>query len=182
MSAPAPHASVFHDLLSELNPLQYLPVVGTIYRAITGDTISETARETGSLVVSGLIGGPVGVVTNLATLAVEKVTGIDTESIGQEVLAYLGISHPAAVAEAAAQPAAAEPAAAPPMPPAASASNPVAWSPAQLTAYGVTMTAQGSLKRGAVEGADVLNTMELAQLGASSVAVTDAGRPALPNS
>jgi hypothetical protein len=32
----------FGDVLSALNPLQYLPVVGSIYRAVTGDTIPET--------------------------------------------------------------------------------------------------------------------------------------------
>ena len=31
----------FHELLSELNPLQYLPVIGTIYRSMTGDLIPE---------------------------------------------------------------------------------------------------------------------------------------------
>ena len=57
--------STFQQLLSELNPLQYVPVVGTIYRAVTGDTIPETARFAGSLVVSGLTGGPIGLAVNL---------------------------------------------------------------------------------------------------------------------
>lgn len=81
----------FHELLSDLNPLQYIPVVGTLYRAMTGDRIPEAARLAGGFVVSGLIGGPLGMVTNLALLAVERLTGIDPEAIGLRVLAGLGV-------------------------------------------------------------------------------------------
>lgn len=89
-AAPAALPS-FHELLSDLNPLQYIPVVGTLYRAVTGDRIPEAARIAGGFVVSGLIGGPLAMVTNLALLAVERLTGIDPEAIGQHVLASLGI-------------------------------------------------------------------------------------------
>ena len=91
--APAPadrHKSAFHQLLSELNPLQYLPVVGTIYRAVTGDTIPEAARIAGSMVVSGLMGGPVGLAINVGTTLFEKASGIDPEQIGHRMLALLG--------------------------------------------------------------------------------------------
>ena len=81
--------SAFHQLLSELNPLQYLPVVGTIYRAVTGDTIPEAARIAGSMVVSGLMGGPVGVAINVGTTLFEKASGIDPEQIGHRLLALL---------------------------------------------------------------------------------------------
>ena len=47
----ADHSISFHDILSALNPLQYLPVIGTIYRAVTGDQIPELLRRAGSLVV-----------------------------------------------------------------------------------------------------------------------------------
>ncbi len=171
-TAPAPSHFSFHELLSELNPLQYLPVVGTIYRAVTGDTIPETVREAGSLVVSGLLGGPIGVVTGLATLAVEKVTGIDPEAIGGKVLASLGIggaqdmpapvpaAAPAAVAEAAPQP----------------------WSSAQLAAYGVTTDAGGTLQHGALSGADVLNDMELTRHAAQRALLAYTARQPVPNS
>jgi hypothetical protein len=71
----------FHDVLSALNPLQYLPVVGTIYRAMTGDTINEGVRLAGSMLVSGLMGGPIGLATNIATTIAEKVTGIDPDHV-----------------------------------------------------------------------------------------------------
>lgn len=174
---PAPAApSAFHVLLSELNPLQYVPVVGTIYRAVTGDTIPEAARFAGGLVVSGLTGGPVGIAMNVGATLLEHLVGIDPEKIGDRLLAELGIghashAHPATALAAATPPAAgAATAAAPVSVAAAPAPSPVpasaarAWSPAQLAAYGVTGSADGTLRRGTVSGADVLNSLELARI------------------
>ncbi len=96
-SAPAAkaeaHGITFHELLADLNPLQHIPVVGTIYRAITGDEIPDTARNIGSLVVGGIMGGPMGLVGNIALLAFRKLTGIDVDRIGQDLLADIGIGH-----------------------------------------------------------------------------------------
>src|SRR6201999_4205900 len=103
------HGVSFHDVLSALNPLQYLPMVGTIYRAITGDVIPEGLRRLGSLLVSGLLGGPVGRVINIATTVAEKASGLDPEEI---VTAQLNPS-PAPAAPASVTPAAAPPDAAP---------------------------------------------------------------------
>jgi hypothetical protein len=162
--APKPaaaHHMSFREFLSELNPLQYIPVIGTLYRAITGDTIPEAAREIGSLVVSGLTGGPVGIAINLGTLAAEKITGIDPEKIGDTVLADIGIGTPAKAKPApAAQP---NTPSAPPVASAAPNAPAAPWSPAQLTAYGVTVTPEGTLHHGALTGSDVLNDLELAR-------------------
>lgn len=93
--AVAPHAGItFHDVLSALNPLQYLPVVGTIYRAVTGDVIAEPVRMFGSLAVSALMGGPVGVLINLATTAVEKLAGVDPDQVAHRALAAIGLADP----------------------------------------------------------------------------------------
>jgi hypothetical protein len=108
-SAPAAdaadHGLSFHDVLSALNPLQYLPVVGTIYRAVTGDVIPEGLRRLGSMLVSGLLGGPIGLGINIATTLAEKASGIDPEKIvaGQ-------INSPAAVPTVPATPPEAAPA------------------------------------------------------------------------
>ncbi len=171
-AAAPPAPSSFHVLLSELNPLQYVPVVGTIYRAVTGDTIPEAARFAGGLVVSGLTGGPVGIAMNLGTTLIERLVGIDPEKLGDRLLAELGIGHatPAHAALAAAAPPAPEavPETVQPAAAGAVASAPVssarAWSPAQLAAYGVTGGADGGLRRGTVSGADVLNSLELARI------------------
>jgi hypothetical protein len=153
----APRPSAFHTLLSELNPLQYLPVIGTVYRAATGDVIPEAARTAGSLVVSFLLGGPIGVALSVGAIAAEKLTGIDPEAIGQHVLADIGLGH------APSHPAPARPG------PAAPASP--GWPAAQLAALGVT-SVNGVLHHGGLNGADVLNDLELARLHPTRTDVT----------
>jgi hypothetical protein len=79
-ASSAPDVS-FHDILSALNPLQYVPVVGSIYRAVTGNVPPEPIRTIGSLLVSGLTGGPIGLAINAGVTAVEKISGIDPDQI-----------------------------------------------------------------------------------------------------
>ena len=88
-ATPASGHGFFDNLLSELNPLQYVPVVGIIYRAVTGDTISDEAKFAGSLVVSGLTGGPVGIGLNVGAAMLEHMLGVDPEKIGDQILARL---------------------------------------------------------------------------------------------
>jgi hypothetical protein len=166
-TATADHRFSFHDFLSAINPLQYLPVVGTIYRAVTGDTIPEALRDLGSMLVSGLLGGPIGLGINVGTLVAEKVTGIDPE----KMFATQSKAVASAVAPAKALPATA---------PAASASSQLAsgpaadaqlaWSSTQLAAYGVRSNSSGTLTLGDIEGADVLNTLQLVRLGHAAAA------------
>jgi hypothetical protein len=63
----------FGDMLDAINPLQQLPVVGSIYRAVTGATIEPAARVAGGLIFGGLIGG-IGAVVNAVT---ESLSGKD---------------------------------------------------------------------------------------------------------
>ena len=114
--APPEHHITFREVLSALNPLQYLPVVGTIYRAVTGDQIPDAVRRIGSLIVSGLLGGPVGVVINLAVTAAEKISGVDLDDVGQKLLAMTGLAGTPAVMTA--QMPAASPGVSPTSPPA----------------------------------------------------------------
>lgn len=74
----------FWDFLDIINPLQHIPVVSTVYRAITGDTIDPGARIAGG----GLFGGPIGVAISLIGAMVEESTGKDP---GEHALAMLGI-------------------------------------------------------------------------------------------
>lgn len=173
LAVPARHGIGFHELLSSCNPLQYIPVVGSLYRNLTGDTIPETNRMAGSLVFSGLTGGPVGMLTNVAATAFEKITGIDPDQIGRSVLTSLGLMS---------KPATPAPTATAAFTPTPSPEPPKALSASQLAAYGVKRDAAGTLQRGAVSGADVLNDIELARLGhpAATLAAYDAGRDRPP--
>lgn len=175
------HAVTFHEVLSALNPLQYLPVVGTIYRAVTGDIIPEPIRRLGSLIVSGLLGGPLGIAINLATTAAEKITGIDLDQTGQALL--LGEPVGQALADQR-SPEAPPNAAATEIPmqatrvPLAQANGrarpepeaPLPWSAAQLAAYGVQSGDAGTLHLPGVQGADVLNALELTRLHSAHAA------------
>lgn len=74
----------FGDFLDIINPLQHIPIVNTVYRAITGDKIDPGARIAGG----GLFGGPIGLVASLVSGMVEESTGKDP---GAHALAALGI-------------------------------------------------------------------------------------------
>lgn len=101
----------FLAVLNALNPLQYLPVVGTIYRAVTGDTIPEGLRIVGTLAVGAAISGPVGLVTGIAAIMAEKATGIDPDKILHRVAVGLGLTRDPPTVQVAAAPTPAEPAA-----------------------------------------------------------------------
>ena len=60
----------FHNLLSIINPLEHLPVIGTLYRAITGTHIGVPERIAGD----ALYGGLWGAVSGIADAAFEAVT------------------------------------------------------------------------------------------------------------
>jgi hypothetical protein len=89
------------DVIDVVNPLQHIPVVSTIYRWLTGDTISPAAELAGG----ALYGGAVGFAASAATVAVDGLTGGSTEQ--QLMVALLGPS-PFAVDEVSDAPALAE--------------------------------------------------------------------------
>ncbi|MBL6951973.1 MAG: hypothetical protein ISR50_05045 [Alphaproteobacteria bacterium] len=70
----------FGDLLDILNPLQHIPVIGELYRAVSGDDISPGARMAGGT----MYGGALGFVGALANSVVAEASGKD---IGGNVLA-----------------------------------------------------------------------------------------------
>lgn len=76
--------SFFDDLLDVVNPLQHLPVVSTIYRAVTGDKIGDIEKVAGD----ALYGGTFGLVSSLADVAFEKITGKD---FGDTIMAAIGL-------------------------------------------------------------------------------------------
>ncbi len=70
----------FADFLDVINPLQHIPVLSSVYRAVTGDEIGPAARMVGG----GLFGGAVGFVAGLVNALVASLTGRD---VGEHVMA-----------------------------------------------------------------------------------------------
>ena len=63
----------FDDVLDAINPLQHIPIVSTIYRAITGDKIDVAPR----LIGGAIYGGFFGFISAAVNAAVEGSTGHD---------------------------------------------------------------------------------------------------------
>lgn len=85
----------FGDLLDIINPLQHIPIISTIYRALTGDEISPGARIVGG----ALFGGPIGLGIAVVNAAVEASAG---EDIGEIIMAALTDDAPAKTVQTAA--------------------------------------------------------------------------------
>ena len=62
----------FGDLVDMLNPLHHIPIIGTIYRKITGDEIAPPARIAGGT----LFAGPIGAAMAVVSMVVERTSGI----------------------------------------------------------------------------------------------------------
>src|SRR5687767_4423961 len=63
----------FWDFVDIINPLQHIPVVGSVYRELTGDSIKGVSRVVGG----GLYGGIVGMVAAIGSAIVADTTGKD---------------------------------------------------------------------------------------------------------
>lgn len=83
----------FWDFLDIINPLHHIPLVGTAYRAVTGDEISSPARVMGGILFGGAIGG----LTAVANAVVDESTGKD---IGEHALVAMGMQSDKAPATA----------------------------------------------------------------------------------
>jgi hypothetical protein len=79
-STPSPTPR-FSDVVAILNPLQNLPIVGTIYRKLTGDEPHPAARVLGGL----LWGGPFGLVGAALTYVAEQVSGKNATEIVKSI-------------------------------------------------------------------------------------------------
>ncbi|WP_454020288.1 hypothetical protein [Azospirillum sp. Marseille-Q6669] len=79
----------FGDFLDIINPLQHIPIVNTVYREITGDTIRPSSKVIGGI----LFGGPLGGMASIANAVVEQAQGKD---IGGQIMASLGFDGDAA--------------------------------------------------------------------------------------
>ena len=73
---PTPVPATFDDVLRGLNPLHHLPVVGTIYRAATGERIPAFMRVLGAAVTGGPLGalgaGIMGIVEEIIRMGPDR--------------------------------------------------------------------------------------------------------------
>jgi hypothetical protein len=76
------------DAVDIINPLQHIPLIGNLYRDLTGDTLDPFSRVAGST----LFFGPLGTAVSTANVAMEEFTGKD---IGGHMLAFLKDTPPA---------------------------------------------------------------------------------------
>ena len=72
----------FLDLIDVINPLQHIPLIGTLYREFTGDEIGALPRIAGST----LFFGPIGAAVAGANVVLETASGKD---VGDHVMAML---------------------------------------------------------------------------------------------
>lgn len=89
----------FGDLIDAVNPLQHIPIIGTIYRRLTGDVPGNVAQ----LVGDTLYGGAIGLGVGLFGIALKEETGNDPGEMA------LGLLVGSDTANAAAEPAWAAP-------------------------------------------------------------------------
>jgi hypothetical protein len=69
-----PEGMTFKDALDIINPLQQIPIVSSIYRELTGDTIKPGARIIGGAIYGLGVGG---IIAAAAANSVEETTGHD---------------------------------------------------------------------------------------------------------
>jgi hypothetical protein len=67
----------FGDIIDIINPLQHIPIVNSIYRKITGDTIAPAMEIAGA----ALFGGPLGAAISTVTTAIKSQFQSDAKSI-----------------------------------------------------------------------------------------------------
>ena len=71
----------FSDLVDLVNPLQHIPVISNIYRAVTGDEVSSGAQVLGG----GLFGGVVGLLASFFDVSMQQDDG---KTLSEQAIAF----------------------------------------------------------------------------------------------
>jgi hypothetical protein len=74
----------FWDLVDIINPLQHIPIVNSVYRAVTGDEIGGFARVAGG----AIFGGPVGAAMGGVNAIVAQETGRDIGELAMNKVGF----------------------------------------------------------------------------------------------
>ena len=81
----------FGDVVDIVNPLQHLPVIGTIYRNMTGDKMKGFA----DIIGGAIFGGPIGAVASTVNVIVKDRTGKDIAENAMSIMGFGGSQHEA---------------------------------------------------------------------------------------
>lgn len=76
-----------NDVIDVINPLHHLPVVGTVYRKVTDDSLHPIS----GIIGGALYGGPIGAITGTANAISKVQTGKD---LGEYALSAIGQKTP----------------------------------------------------------------------------------------
>lgn len=87
----------FADFIDVINPLQHIPGVSDLYRAVTNDQISEEAQQTGKKIYGFALGGPIGVGVMMAYDALKEQSASKiAETDNAEEMGVANVAAPAA--------------------------------------------------------------------------------------
>ena len=86
----------FKDALDLVNPLQHIPVIGSIYRAVTGDSDIKPAVKT---MGDAIYGGPLGMTSSAVDNIVKQASG---NKVSFDIASWLGLGNDAATTQTAA--------------------------------------------------------------------------------
>jgi hypothetical protein len=94
-AVPMPVDISFGDFLANLNPLHHIPVVGWVYRQVTGESVNPAFRALGGF----LLGGPIGAIVAAVGAVAESLFGdSDDGGAGGAVAVAPPASEPALLA------------------------------------------------------------------------------------
>lgn len=84
-SAPEENDSFgFGDIIDMVNPLQHIPLIGHVYRSLTGDEIKPISQIVGG----SIFGGPAGAAIGLVNTVIREETGDDMAGNAYSMIAY----------------------------------------------------------------------------------------------
>ena len=79
----------FGDFIDMINPLEHIPVISSVYRAVTGEKINPVSRVAGDILYGGVLGAASAVfggVSAVADAGLEEQTGKDSGGIAIAML------------------------------------------------------------------------------------------------
>ncbi len=75
-------STFFGQIFDAINPLQHIPIVSNIYRAITGDSISSFSNIVGGAIFGGPVGAGIAAATEVANAAINEITSDSSSFAG----------------------------------------------------------------------------------------------------